>query len=84
MRKIDKRGRLADGDFSCTVTKDGRVLLYWRGGIVKTLSGAAAQKFSQALDQCESETCEQLLMAKATGHFKHGNERRQGSRSDAG
>lgn len=75
MADIDKRGRLEDGVFSCQLTKDGRVLLYWHGSIVKTLAGRDAQKFASALDRCSSEHCEQLLMAKATGHFKHGNER---------
>lgn len=75
MTEIDKRGKLDDAPFSCQQTKGGRVLLYWQGRIIKTLSGVEAQKFSTALDRCVSEHCEQLLMAKATGQFKHGNER---------
>ena len=75
MSEIDKRGKLDEMPFSCQQTKDGRVLVYWQGRIVKTLSGATAEKFSTALDRCDSEHCAQLLMAKATGHFKHGNER---------
>lgn len=75
MREIDRRGKLEDAPFSCQQTKDGRVLLYWQGRIIRTLSGKEAQKFSTALDRCDSGHCEQLLMAKATGHFKHGNER---------
>jgi hypothetical protein len=78
MSEIDKRGKLDGAPFSSQQTKDGRVLLYWQRGIVKTLTGKEAEKFSTALDRCDSEHCAQLLMAKATGHFKHGNERRSG------
>lgn len=78
MSEIDKRGKLDESPFSCQVTKDGRVLLYWQSRIVKTLTGKEAEKFSGALDRCDSEHCAQLLMAKATRHFKHGTERRSG------
>lgn len=72
---IDKRGKLDDNLFDYQITKDGRVLLFWQGKHIKTLAGSEARKFIEKIDQLdESET--QLLLAKATGNFKRGNERR--------
>ncbi len=74
MSEIDRRAKLDDAPFSYRVIKDGRVLLYWRGKQVKTLAGADAQKFLARVESLD-EPGAQLLMAKATGHFKHGSER---------
>ena len=74
---VDKRGKLDEAFFSYRATKDGRVMLYWYEKHVKTLAGDAAQKFLTAIDGLdESDKEAQLLMAKATGNFKHGNERK--------
>ena len=73
---IDKRGKLDEGVFSYQATQDGRVLLYWVGRHVKTLAAKDAQKFLNAIDACATEKAAQLVMAKATGNFKRGNERK--------
>ena len=75
MSGTDRRGRLEAAPFDFRATKDGRVLLYWHDRHVKTLAGAAAQDFLARVEPLD-EAGAQLLMAKATGHFKHGNERR--------
>jgi hypothetical protein len=62
------------GPFSYRATKDERVLISWNGRTVTTLSGPRAQRFLAAAEQADGET-EQLLMARATGNFKRGNER---------
>lgn len=72
---VDKRGKLDEGVFSYQAIQDGRVLLYWMGRHVKTLAGKDAQKFLTAIDTCQTEKDAQLVMAKATGNFKRGNER---------
>lgn len=59
-------------EFDYQLTKDERVLIYWRGKLVKTLAGDKAQKF---LRQVESGEDEQAVMARVTGNFKRGNER---------
>ncbi len=75
MPDIDKRGKLDEEVFSYQVTKDGRVLIYWHEKQVKTLAGAEAQRFLSRIDGLEGKDA-QLVLAKITGNFKHGNERR--------
>jgi hypothetical protein len=61
------------GDFSYRLQKDGTVRIAHRGRHVVTLAGARAQRFRAELDAGHEE---QLLMARVTGNFKRGNERR--------
>lgn len=75
MPDIDKRGKLDEAVFSYQVTKDGRVLIYWYEKQVKTLAGAEAQRFLSRIDGLEGKGA-QLVLAKITGNFKRGNERR--------
>lgn len=74
MDEIDKRGKLDEETFSYQLTKDGRVLLYWYEKLVKTLAGHEAEKFRKRIEGLEGKDA-QLVLAKATGNFKHGNER---------
>ena len=74
MGAIDKRGRLDENVFSYLPTKDGKVLLYHEGRVVKTLSGKHAQKFLGQIDGLDGKDA-QLVMARVTGNFKRGNER---------
>lgn len=60
--------------FSYTTTKDRRVRIAWRGRVVTTLAGAAAARFLARVEGA-SPGAVQHAMARATGHFKHGNER---------
>ena len=73
-KPIDQRHRLDEEPFDYKVSKDGRVMVTWRGRQVKTLAGNQAEKFLAAVDGLD-EAGVQLALAKATGHFKHGNER---------
>ena len=65
--------KLKESPFDYRESKNGLVQISYKGKMVTTLKGREAIKFLQkasvgnAIDQ-------QLLMAKATGHFKHGNE----------
>ena len=72
--RTDKRGVLDEAIFSYSVTKGGKVFLYWRGKPVVTLAGRQAERFIAAVAAVGGKEA-QLLMAKATGHFKHGNEK---------
>jgi hypothetical protein len=72
--KIDKRGRLAEEPFSYQPTKDGKVFIFWNGRRVMILKGSAAEKFSAAVARADAGQA-QLIMARVTGHFKHGSER---------
>jgi hypothetical protein len=70
-------GGLGDEPFAFRATKDGRVRISSRGRVVTTLAGAAAERFlARAHAAGGDEEALQQLMARATGHFKHGNERR--------
>ena len=60
--------------FTWASTKDGRVRINWRGKVVTTLAGGAAARFLEQVEHADGEA-EQLLMARATGNFKRGNER---------
>ncbi len=61
--------------FSYRTTKEGRVRVAFHGRHVVTLAGSEAQRLNSRLEGADDERT-QLLLAKATGHFKHGNERR--------
>ena len=74
MGESDRRGRLDDEIFSYLATKDGRVLLYYEGRLIKTLGGKHAQKFLAQIGNLDGKDA-QLVMARATGNFKRGNER---------
>jgi hypothetical protein len=54
---------------------DGRVRIFWQGRIVTTLAGARAARFLREIE-CADDDDAQLLMARVTGNFKRGNERR--------
>ena len=70
---IDKRGKFAEHPFTYQITKDGKVFIRWQGKLVTTLRGKAAEKFLKSMAGIHTAQA-QLLMARVTGHFKHGNE----------
>ena len=60
--------------FSYQRTKDGKVFISWQGRTVTTLAGDRAATFLARADGLDTDGL-QHLMARATGNFKHGNER---------
>jgi hypothetical protein len=74
MSEIDKRNKLDAEPFDYDITKANRVLLYWNGKLIKTLAGKQAQKFISQIEGVDVQAA-QLIMAKATGNFKRGNEK---------
>lgn len=74
MNHIDKRGRLQEEVFTYQETKEGKVFIFWQGKHVTILSGKKAQQFMTKIAAADHHQA-QLLMAKATGNFKRGNER---------
>lgn len=70
---VDRRGVLDDEVFAYRAGKD-KVFISWRGKPVMTLKGRAAERFLARIDGLEGKAA-QLVMAKVTGNFKHGNER---------
>lgn len=65
---------LADEPFTFVHSKDGRARISYNGRVVTTLAGETADKISRRLANASSREA-QLIMAKATGNFKRGNER---------
>jgi hypothetical protein len=66
---------LEDRPFSYRETKDGKVMIDWRGKHAGTFTGSRARRFLAAVDGAGDERL-QIEMARVTGNFKHGNERR--------
>jgi hypothetical protein len=60
--------------FSYSTTKDGRVRVAFHGRHVVTVAGRPAQRLTAQLEGADDDQV-QLLLAKATKNFKHGNER---------
>ena len=69
----DQRGKLVETPFAYRITKDGTVFISWNGKTVTTLRGRAADAFRAKLSGLDEQR-QQLVMAKTTGHFKHGTE----------
>lgn len=71
-RPVDRRGKLAAEPFDVEFTRD-KVLVRFRGRLVRTLTGADADAVRAV--QHDAETL-QLVVARKTGNFKRDNERR--------
>ncbi|MDQ2674124.1 MAG: hypothetical protein M3Y40_05665 [Chloroflexota bacterium] len=66
---------LADEPFSYLTRADGTIVVRYRGAPVTLLRGRAADRFTSRVDEADAATAQQL-MARVTGNFKRGNERR--------
>ena len=66
---------MSAGEFGWQATKDGRVRISWQGRVVTTLAGDAAARFVRQAEGADEDAV-QALLARATGNFKRGNERR--------
>ncbi len=65
---------LAAHPFDWQVTKAGTVLVFRDGRQIVTVRGKAGDKLAAQLERADERAAQQLL-ARATGHYKHGNER---------
>ncbi len=61
--------------FEAAVIRGERVIVSHDGRRVVTVAGADARRLIERLERCEGDGARQLLLAKATGNFKRGNER---------
>ncbi len=66
---------LADDPFDWRTTKDGQVLVSRGGRVVTTVRGSAAGRLLGRLAAASDDEAQQLL-ARVTGNYKRGNERR--------
>jgi hypothetical protein len=68
---------LAHEPFSFRTTKDGRILISFEGRVVTKVAGRLGERLASKLRAADPVGVQQLL-ARATGNFKHGNERKRG------
>ncbi|RXZ86414.1 hypothetical protein ESP50_10225 [Agromyces atrinae] len=66
---------LESDPFSYRLTQAGGVVVSRGGRPVVTVGGSSAAKLAAALAVADDRT-EQLLLARVTGNYKRGNERR--------
>jgi hypothetical protein len=70
---------MLDDPFDYRVTKSGQVLISRGGRQVVTVAGARAARLIATLESAKAngdEDAAQLALAKVTGNYKRGNERR--------
>jgi hypothetical protein len=61
--------------FSALVTRDDNVLVSRDGRQVAALAGDDARRVIDRLERAEDEEAQQMVLAKATGNYRRGNER---------
>lgn len=71
---MDKRNKLDEEPFSYRISKDNKIFIYWHEKQVMILKGKDSEKFLARIENADSKEV-QLIMAKITGNFKHGNEK---------
>jgi len=74
--EIDKRNRLGEEPFAYQITKNGTVVINYKGKQIKVVKEKEAERLIKRIKTVEDNIIEvQLLLAKITGNFKHGNEK---------
>ena len=68
-------GRCGAAEYSYRATKHGDVLVSWRGRLVRRLVGRQADTLLERVRDAEPARVQHEL-ARVTGNFKRGNERR--------
>ncbi len=66
--------KLIEDPFTFRNVNDEKVLIYRGGSLIMTLTKKKAIQLINKLDN-KSEFEQQLILAKVTGHYKHGNEK---------
>jgi hypothetical protein len=70
---VDRRAKLDEEPFDVTVA-NGKVIVRFRGRIVRVLTGATADSIAELVNDGDHAAV-QLFVARKTGNFKRGNER---------
>ena len=79
MSEIDKRNRLSEEPFTYQKAKKGTVAIYYKGKQIKIIKDSEAERLIARIKEVEDNMIEvQLLLAKITGNFKRGNEKKIG------
>lgn len=75
MNNIDKNNKLKEEPFSYKVSKDNKVFIFWQEKQAMILKGGDSKKFLSKVSKADTIES-QLIMAKITGNFKRGNEKK--------
>lgn len=67
--------RLDETQFTHRVTKEGKLFIAWYGREVRSYKSVEAVRWIRELERAASPRDVQRVLARATGHFKRGNER---------
>ena len=67
--------RLDENQFSWKEVKGGKLLVSWRGKLVRTYTGHKAAAILQEIENSNSDRDIQYALARVTGNFKRGNEK---------
>lgn len=73
MSKLDVRNRLKEHPFDYQMIKSNKLRIFVQNKMIMTLGEKQALKLNAKLEVTD-EFHQQLLLAKVTGHYKHGNE----------
>jgi hypothetical protein len=76
MNNIDKHDRLKSNPFSYQSTKNGKVIIHYEGRQIMILTEKDSKKLLNRVSG-KDDFGVQLELAKVTGNFKRGNERRK-------
>ena len=71
---MERPDPLGSMPFSYSTRRDGSILISYHTAPVTILRGRSAERFTARIAEADA-TASQQLMARATGAFKHGNER---------
>ena len=74
MEGINKHEVSDDDVFTYRISKDDKVFICWKGRQIKVMKGIESRRFIDKINGLDNHEA-QLVMAKATGNFKRGNER---------
>ena len=74
MNNIDKRDRLKEKPFSYKITKSNKTFIYFQNKRIMILNEKETKNFIYKINGKDDFQI-QLVLAKITGNFKHGNER---------
>ncbi|MFY2151911.1 hypothetical protein ACOSZA_03090 [Mammaliicoccus sciuri] len=76
MKNIDNRNKLEEQPFTFNITKKKTIRIFYFGKPVTILKNHKAEQLIGRMKDVDYDEFEvQLLLAKATGNFKRGNEK---------
>lgn len=74
MGNVDKRGKLKEEPFEYFITKDQKVHISYNHKSIMILKEKKAAEIIKRISTASDDEV-QLILAKVTGNFKHGNEK---------